>query len=375
MNVWNLHDFTNHPNVIDKTNDYVSLEDRMIDLMHAEFHIGLNSGMSWVAKTLGVPVIMIPGLHPPEIIPIAEKYVHQTDPDLCTDCGMEYPFVRGDWGHCPKHQKTEREFECTATITPDMVVEKIDELIVEKNASSYTEEDFVESFNKTHPFVCRVEHNPHMLGSYIATGMVIGFFDECKILSRNSKEWSTDLVGKKLGRSVNGDVKYFRNDISDNVWSGKQYEGLLYEYNRLTGFDNLIVTNFSKRDVPIATPDNAMKFLMDRDVDMLVMGNYLYSPAVYDHDIDSVDGKASVLQEELIGKDNKDSFTKIYHVENSWDSPCGYGSLLSVVEDRNVIPEIQRVIKEYNVKSVNMVGGGIFGNWEYKIDYDKLGVD
>ena len=375
LSVWNLHDFTNHPNVIDKTNDYISLEDRMIDLMHAEFHIGLNSGMSWVAKTLGVPVIMIPGLHPPEIIPIAEKYVHQTDPDLCTDCGMEYPFVRGDWGHCPKYQKTEREFECTATITPDMVVEKIDELIAEKNVSSYTEEDFVESFNKTHPFVCRVEHNPHMLGSYIATGMVIGFFDECKILSRNSKEWSTDLVGKKLGRSVNGDVKYFRNDISDNVWNGKQYEGLLYEYNRLTGFDNLIVTNFSKRDVPIATPDNAMKFLMDRDVDMLVMGDYLYSPAVYDHDIDSVDGKASVLQEELIGKDNKDSFTKIYHVENSWDSPCGYGSLLSVVEDRNVIPEIQRVIKEYNVKSVNMVGGGIFGNWEYKIDYDKLGVD
>ena len=35
----------------------------------------------------------------------------------------------------------------------------------------------------------------------------------------------------------------------------------------------------------------------------------------------------------------------------------------------------QLLEKEYNVKSVNMVGGGIFGNWEYKIDYDKLGVD
>ena len=34
-----------------------------------------------------------------------------------------------------------------------------------------------------------------------------------------------------------------------------------------------------------------------------------------------------------------------------------------------------RSANRYNVKSVNMVGGGIFGNWEYKIDYDKLGVD
>tara|TARA_Y100000361_G_C11160614_1_gene347070 strand:+ start:3546 stop:4916 length:1371 start_codon:yes stop_codon:yes gene_type:complete len=116
-----------------------SLYDRIIDLKNCEFYMGLNSGMSWIAYALGVPMVTIMALNKREEIfgvddPLIKTlHVHDYNKDACGDCFKRYTFNRR-WAWCPEHEGTDRMYECTSLITPDMVKEKCEELIGELNA-------------------------------------------------------------------------------------------------------------------------------------------------------------------------------------------------------------------------------------------------
>lgn len=98
---------------------------------HAEFFIGLSSGLSWFAHALGQKVAMISNFtddfHEFDIN--CEDYVRITNTNVCHGCWhkikIDYDFDPGDWYWCPYHKDTNRQFECHTSITPDMVFEKI----------------------------------------------------------------------------------------------------------------------------------------------------------------------------------------------------------------------------------------------------------
>ena len=98
---------------------------------HCEFFIGLSSGLTWLAHAVGKPVCMISNFTEDwhEIDLSMEDYIRITNKSVCHGCwnlvGKEFKFDYGDWYWCPKHQNTERQFECHTTITPEMVFEKI----------------------------------------------------------------------------------------------------------------------------------------------------------------------------------------------------------------------------------------------------------
>ena len=48
---------------------------------------------------------------------------------VCHGCFNKYRLDAGDWNWCPIHKGTERQFECTKTITSSMVIEKINHLL------------------------------------------------------------------------------------------------------------------------------------------------------------------------------------------------------------------------------------------------------
>lgn len=50
-------------NCVDKSGDY-SLDDRCVDIMHAEMHLGVSSGLSWLAWALNTHVVMISDVTP-----------------------------------------------------------------------------------------------------------------------------------------------------------------------------------------------------------------------------------------------------------------------------------------------------------------------
>ena len=132
--VYNHHEFGDINNVTMKPNS--SLIDRIIDINNCDFFMGLNSGMSWLAYALKKPIVGIMALNEHKEIfnvhdPLIKTlHVHDYDKDACGDCFKRYTFSRY-WTHCPEHDGTDRMYECTSLITPDMVINKCKELIGE----------------------------------------------------------------------------------------------------------------------------------------------------------------------------------------------------------------------------------------------------
>jgi autotransporter strand-loop-strand O-heptosyltransferase len=96
---------------------------------HAELYVGLSSGHSWLAHGLGKKTVMILG---PTNQEYDEDNYRVQNLDVCNGCFHKpdlYPFNPGDWLWCPINKGTERQHECTKTITPQQMFDKIMELL------------------------------------------------------------------------------------------------------------------------------------------------------------------------------------------------------------------------------------------------------
>lgn len=115
--------------IIDKTGD-IDIFDRAIDIYHSDFLIGIGSGLSWLAWSLNKPVVMISGFSDPNC-EFSTKNYRVINRNVCHGCFNDtaHKFDRGDWDWCPRLKDTERRFECTTSINPEMVIEAISDLI------------------------------------------------------------------------------------------------------------------------------------------------------------------------------------------------------------------------------------------------------
>ena len=104
----------------DQTGDQPLLE-RARWLKHAEFFIGLSSGLSWLAWAMRIPVVMISGVtHPLNEFATPYRVINY---HACNSCWNDplAPFDRRDFLSCPRHKDTPRQFECTRLITAEQV--------------------------------------------------------------------------------------------------------------------------------------------------------------------------------------------------------------------------------------------------------------
>ena len=90
-------------------------------LKHADFFVGLSSGLSWLAWAAGTPVVMISGFtHPRNEFSTPYRVINF---HTCNSCWND-PLVsynRHDFFTCPRHKDTPRQFECTRLITAEQV--------------------------------------------------------------------------------------------------------------------------------------------------------------------------------------------------------------------------------------------------------------
>lgn len=100
-------------------------------LHHSEFFIGISSGLSWVAHAIGKNVVMISGFTEEEY-EFSEDVVRIINKKVCNGCfnKQEVVFDASDWMWCPFHKNTDRQFECTKTITPEDVMKVIDQRLL-----------------------------------------------------------------------------------------------------------------------------------------------------------------------------------------------------------------------------------------------------
>jgi|TARA_R110000823_G_scaffold3680_12_gene14010 autotransporter strand-loop-strand O-heptosyltransferase len=111
--------------VIDKTGDY-SLADRANDMMNAEFFIGIGSGLSWLNWALNKKTILISGFSAPFSEFKDCERVFTPFSNACNSCYNKVRLDAGDWEWCPEYKDTNRQFECTKTINPTMIIKSIE---------------------------------------------------------------------------------------------------------------------------------------------------------------------------------------------------------------------------------------------------------
>lgn len=106
------------------------LSERAWWLRHAEFFIGLSSGLSWLAWGAGCRVIMISGFTQP----FNEFYTpwRVINRNVCNGCSNDprYTLETSDYFWCPRYKNTPRQFECSRNITPEQVITTIEKLLI-----------------------------------------------------------------------------------------------------------------------------------------------------------------------------------------------------------------------------------------------------
>ena len=107
-----------------------SMENTMNVIHHSEFFIGLSSGLSWLAWSMGKHVVMISNFTEPDH-EFTTNCTRIVKLDVCNGCWNSpiYKFDKGDWDWCPVHKGTKRQFECHKTITSKMVIDQIQHLL------------------------------------------------------------------------------------------------------------------------------------------------------------------------------------------------------------------------------------------------------
>jgi autotransporter strand-loop-strand O-heptosyltransferase len=110
--------------VRDETGDR-PLTERARWLRHAEFFVGLSSGLSWLAWAVGTPTVLISGFtHPTNEFATPYRVFNY---HACNSCwnDVRHRFDHHDYLWCPRHANTPRQFECTRLITAEHVKDTI----------------------------------------------------------------------------------------------------------------------------------------------------------------------------------------------------------------------------------------------------------
>ena len=100
------------------------IEDILKIIQESELFIGISSGLAWLSWGGGTDTILISGFTDDYTEPRngVRRIINK---NVCNSCWNKYDFNPGDWKWCPVHKGTDRQFECSKTITSAQVISEI----------------------------------------------------------------------------------------------------------------------------------------------------------------------------------------------------------------------------------------------------------
>ncbi len=234
---------SNLKHIIDKTGKNLDVAINLIK--NAEFFIGISSGLSWISWALQKKTILISGFTSPWY-EFNENCYRVYNKHSCKGCWHDFVFDKGDWNWCP----LKRDFECSKTITANMVKTQILTLINEYDYF-YTHTSKDEKINLTNSVIqfefskkfkdadfmfyeifrngdydytpCKIEENDIVLD----IGANIGIFTKYAIAKGASEIYAFEPIKENYELLVkNNDwdnVEIFNSGISNEVKKEKFY--------------------------------------------------------------------------------------------------------------------------------------------------------
>lgn len=113
----------NHPTGIKQISEG-SLENVVEELRNSKAFIGISSGLSWLSWAVGTSTVLVSGFSEPYTEP-ESCYRIGAPKGKCSGCFNTHQLDAGDWNWCPMHKGTERQFECTKSITAEEVINQL----------------------------------------------------------------------------------------------------------------------------------------------------------------------------------------------------------------------------------------------------------
>ena len=104
------------------------LEYVMDEMLKSKAFIGIGSGLSWLSWSLNVPTVLISGFSY-DWAEMQDCIRITTPKGKCEGCFNRLKLDAGDWNWCPDHKGTERQFECTKSITSEMVIKELEKFL------------------------------------------------------------------------------------------------------------------------------------------------------------------------------------------------------------------------------------------------------
>ncbi|QCE35773.1 autotransporter strand-loop-strand O-heptosyltransferase [Acetobacteraceae bacterium] len=123
--------WTHIPHGVEDETGNRPLKERARWLKHADFFIGLSSGLSWLAWAAQTKVVMVGGF--------TEDYNEFETPwriinrNVCHGCANDLAIRLDlkDYFFCPRHKNTDRAFECSRLISGNQVIQACSDLILD----------------------------------------------------------------------------------------------------------------------------------------------------------------------------------------------------------------------------------------------------
>ena len=104
------------------------LELVMDEMIKSKAFIGIGSGLSWLSWSLNVPTVLISGFSY-DWAEMKDCYRIAAPKGKCEGCFNRIRLDAGDWNWCPDHKGTDRQFECTKSITSEMVIKELEKFL------------------------------------------------------------------------------------------------------------------------------------------------------------------------------------------------------------------------------------------------------
>jgi autotransporter strand-loop-strand O-heptosyltransferase len=104
------------------------IENVMDEMLKSEVFIGIGSGLSWLAWGLGVKTVVISGFSY-DWAEMRDCIRISVPKGKCEGCFNRIKLDAGDWNWCPDHKGTERQFECSKSIEPYMVIKELEKIL------------------------------------------------------------------------------------------------------------------------------------------------------------------------------------------------------------------------------------------------------
>jgi autotransporter strand-loop-strand O-heptosyltransferase len=100
----------------------------MDELKKSKAFIGIGSGLSWLSWALDTPTVLVSGFSY-DWAEMQDCIRITTPTGKCEGCFNRLRLNAGDWNWCPDHKNTERQFECTKSITSEMVIKELEKFL------------------------------------------------------------------------------------------------------------------------------------------------------------------------------------------------------------------------------------------------------